>query len=586
MHYPVWYLPELGGGILIALIAIFHVFISHFAVGGGLYLVLAEQKGLREHSQAILEFTRRHARFFLLVTMVFGSISGVGIWFIIALVNPAATSYLIHSFVFGWAAEWVFFVVEIAAAFVYFYLFGKMEWSSHLKVGYLYFFAAWMSLFLINGIIGVMLTPGSWAATGDFWQGFFNPSFWPSLAFRTFVAILLAGCYGCLSAAWSRDEEVRVKMTRFSGFWSLIAMFCAIPAGVWYLLVLPEGPRQLVLGKSPTIVLALEYGAVAVLLLLAITLVAAVIRPQFNNRLVALAAMACAFVLLGSFEWTREAARRPYVINEVIYSNSIFKKDLEKLTADGFLASAVWVAHKRPGPDNRMAAGRELFIHQCYSCHTLGGGNNDLAAQTASMSYPALVAYLGKMHTIRPFMPPFAGTPDEARALAAFLAGEVHGKEVQEPVEQADDGPAGGQKLFDANCSSCHSPEDVRGAFEGATREAAGEMLLTLNEISTEMEPFGGTESERNQLADFLRLPPAAPVTAAPADGAAVFDMHCSSCHGADDLAEKTAGWNRALIYDNLGRLQELVPDMPPFTGSEQERAALADYLDGLKGGK
>ena len=40
---------------------------------------------------------------------------------IIALVNPAATSLLIHTFVFGWAAEWVFFVVEITAAFVYFY---------------------------------------------------------------------------------------------------------------------------------------------------------------------------------------------------------------------------------------------------------------------------------------------------------------------------------------------------------------------------------------------------------------------------------------------------------------------------------
>jgi hypothetical protein len=38
MNYPVWYLPTIGGGTLIALISIVHVFISHFAVGGGLYL--------------------------------------------------------------------------------------------------------------------------------------------------------------------------------------------------------------------------------------------------------------------------------------------------------------------------------------------------------------------------------------------------------------------------------------------------------------------------------------------------------------------------------------------------------------------
>ncbi len=127
MNYPVWYLPETGGGVLIALIAVLHVFVSHFAVGGGLYLIYAEKKGLREKSPAILEFVKKHARFFLLLTMVFGSITGVGIWFIIALVNPAGTSLLIHNFVFGWAAEWVFFVVEIAAAFVYFYTFGRMD---------------------------------------------------------------------------------------------------------------------------------------------------------------------------------------------------------------------------------------------------------------------------------------------------------------------------------------------------------------------------------------------------------------------------------------------------------------------------
>lgn len=45
---------------------------------------------------------------FLFLTMVFGSITGVGIWFVISVVNPSATSDLIHNFVFGWATEWVF----------------------------------------------------------------------------------------------------------------------------------------------------------------------------------------------------------------------------------------------------------------------------------------------------------------------------------------------------------------------------------------------------------------------------------------------------------------------------------------------
>lgn len=46
MHvsYPLWKVPYLGGGLLIAVITVIHVFISQFAVGGGLFLALAGRK--------------------------------------------------------------------------------------------------------------------------------------------------------------------------------------------------------------------------------------------------------------------------------------------------------------------------------------------------------------------------------------------------------------------------------------------------------------------------------------------------------------------------------------------------------------
>ena len=47
MNYPVWDVPHLGSGLVIALIAIFHIMIAHFAVGGGLFLPLAEAMALR-----------------------------------------------------------------------------------------------------------------------------------------------------------------------------------------------------------------------------------------------------------------------------------------------------------------------------------------------------------------------------------------------------------------------------------------------------------------------------------------------------------------------------------------------------------
>ena len=48
MNYPFWIVPHIGSGWVIGGIAIFHIMISHFAVGGGLYLPLTERKAIRE----------------------------------------------------------------------------------------------------------------------------------------------------------------------------------------------------------------------------------------------------------------------------------------------------------------------------------------------------------------------------------------------------------------------------------------------------------------------------------------------------------------------------------------------------------
>ena len=167
MNYPHWQLA-IPGGMLIALVAVVHVFVSQFAVGGGFFLVVTETMARRQKDAAVLDYCRRHSKFFMLLTLVFGAITGVGIWFTIGLVSPEATSTLIHTFVWGWAIEWVFFFVEIAAAIIYYKTWDTMPARDHLIVGWIYFVAAWMSLFVINGILSFMLTPGRWLQTQSF----------------------------------------------------------------------------------------------------------------------------------------------------------------------------------------------------------------------------------------------------------------------------------------------------------------------------------------------------------------------------------------------------------------------------------
>jgi hypothetical protein len=95
MNYPFWD-TGIGYGALMAAIAVVHVFVSHFAIGGGLYLVVAETSARKAGDDRRLEYLAGLSKFFVLVSLVFGALTGVGIWFIIGLLNPAATEVLIR----------------------------------------------------------------------------------------------------------------------------------------------------------------------------------------------------------------------------------------------------------------------------------------------------------------------------------------------------------------------------------------------------------------------------------------------------------------------------------------------------------
>ncbi|MCL2347436.1 MAG: hypothetical protein FWC50_04165, partial [Planctomycetaceae bacterium] len=71
MHYPWWYVPGLTAPMLIAFVAVIHVVVSHYAVGGGILLALENQHAVRTGNAKYREYWKRHARFFILLTVVF-----------------------------------------------------------------------------------------------------------------------------------------------------------------------------------------------------------------------------------------------------------------------------------------------------------------------------------------------------------------------------------------------------------------------------------------------------------------------------------------------------------------------------------
>lgn len=422
MNYPVWELTTFGGGFLIALVAVVHVLVSHFAVGGGLFLLMLEKKSYREENRKILGYVKKHSKFFLLLTMVFGGLTGVGIWWTIGLLNPAATSSLIHIFVFGWAAEWVFFLVEIIALFIYFYTFGRMNRRDHVRIGWMYFIAAWMSLFLINGIIGFMLTPGEWIENRNFWSGFFNPTFWPSLVFRTGLSLVLCGVFGFVTAAFLKEDDLRQNIMGTCARWVAVPFVLMLLGGLWYMYALPAEPRAMIMGKSPEMGLYLKTLLWFIPILFIASMAMTLRLPRNFQKVGSFLVVTIALVYFGAFEFLREGSRRPYIIYDYMYSNQVYVDDAAKLDDVGFLATAKWTQHSEITDSNLMEAGRDLFKFQCSACHSVGGVLNDIKPLVGKYdSVFGMDAKLNGLNRFNNYMPHFMGTRSERWALANYI---------------------------------------------------------------------------------------------------------------------------------------------------------------------
>lgn len=476
MNYPVWDVPFIGSGWVIGGIAIFHILISHFAVGGGFYLPMAERKALRENRADWMEVIRGHAKFFLVLTATFGAVSGVGIWFAIGLANPESTSTLIHNFVFGWAIEWCFFIIEITAAGAYYYTWGKVDDKTHLRIGWVYAISAWMSLVIINGILTFMLTPGdAWlavAGTGHeasrFWSAFFNPTYWPSLILRSLICISLAGIWAFISASRIdvyKQLTLKTEVMRWSARWLLPAFLLLPVAFLWYLYQLPAARLDLLRIGISTIGAGTftQVTRAALVTVMTSATIAAVIyflayrNPRDFSFGHAVAVLLLALAVTASTEQAREMLRKPYVVANHMYSNGIRVGTVEQFNREGYLTHSPWITEVErnawatpaagtvvPSGDatpESLVRGQLMFRGQCMACHTLDG-YRAMRQLLAERDRTAIVNILEMLHKqgddspYKAFMPPLVGTSEERSALADYLAAIISNGHDQQAAKE------------------------------------------------------------------------------------------------------------------------------------------------------
>jgi len=455
MDYPAWIVGGVGPGWVIGLIATFHVLISHFAVGGGIFLPFTEAWARKNKRDDIIDFLKEFSKFFLILTNVFGAISGIGIWWAIGLISPQATASLIRLFTFIWGAEWAVFLVEIVSLIFYYYGWEKMEPKVHQTVGWIYALTAWLSLFTINGILTFMLTPGGWVESGQFIQGYFNPGFWPALVVRTLVSIACAGIYSTFVVSkLDPDSAIRKELLAYTSKWLLPAYVLLIPAMIWYYAVLPpEVLSSLLSGVAGGVGVASQgnlmfVSRTALLGLIAIVttglafFVSAYLNPrEFTVRKSALLFVGIA-IFISTFEYTREYIRKPYVIRGFMFSNGItLKATTEKPLVRSF------TAEMRFKPKD-SSLGQQMFVGQCMACHTMNGYRSlskRLAGMDAKTIHESILLEMqkpGATNRYQKVMPPVIGTEEELKALSTYLYDSVKKIEDEKAKAQADSAKA------------------------------------------------------------------------------------------------------------------------------------------------
>lgn len=455
MDYPHFEVSRLGTGMLVAIVAIIHVAIAHLAVGAGLFLALAHTIATRRNDRLMLDFLRRYSLFLVLVPFVAGAVTGVGIWVTIGLASPPSTSALIHLFVWGWAIEWVFFIVEIVAGYIYYYGWGRLTPERHTAVAWIYFVGAFMSLFIINGIVTFMLTPGDWQPPAEavgvsaqlaFWKALFNPSFWPSLFLRTISCLAFAGISVAVVANFVRDytREQRHRIINFGSYW-LAPFGLMVPFAVWYFATLPEDSRRFAMGGAIAMTLFMAFGLVSSLYIGGYAYFGLIRQKRYINRETSLLLLAVAFVATGAMEFVREGVRKPYLIHGYMYSNGVIATPAwrERLSKEGILAHArfAWPADMTLEQVNALPLhekGKYVFNAQCRHCHE-PGGPNAIEPLINNASRELVTHMTAELNRIKSFMPPFVGTPEEMRALVEYQLYVANPKEYRPPATQPAD---------------------------------------------------------------------------------------------------------------------------------------------------
>ncbi|CCQ97744.1 Cytochrome c class I [[Clostridium] ultunense Esp] len=440
--YPQWYVPNFGSGYVVALIASTHVLFSHISVGASFLLAYLLYKAYRGNHEELYGYVKKYLFTLLLTSYIMGSLTGPGIWFSTTVSNPRGISTLIHNFVWVWASEWVWFVTEVAMVYILYYIFDKIDRRTYMHLSWIFAMVSWGTLLLIVGILAFMMSPGSekWFTTGNVMDAFFNPNYFPQVGVRTAFTVALAALMGLAVATRVKEEGLRKDLVQTLSLWGIGGLIFGGMFLLWYLNTLPIRALTTLDFAIP---MNFKLTIFASILLLIFVFAFFYMLPK-RNKYVSFTILLMVVVLgltIYPQERIREWMRKPYIAGDFVYVNQIIARDvpgkgiqseIPTIDRQGFLKSHPFVPDKvrTITPENELEAGRAMAMVSCAACHSLDpNGPRPLVKKMEGVTRPELIYQFlitrmsgDPAKGASPYMPKLAGTEEEKRALALYLA--------------------------------------------------------------------------------------------------------------------------------------------------------------------
>jgi hypothetical protein len=448
--YPTFYVPGIGTAWVMGIIGVIHVVASHTSVGASFLFAFLETKAYRENKPELMDFIKKYGMFLLVFSYIIGSITGPGIWYAITVASPRGVGGLIHNFVWVWAAEWVYFTVEVIGVYALVYLIGKVDAKSHLKLTWSFALASWATMLLIVGILSFMMWPGNenWYQTGSTNDAFYNLNFFAHLGTRTGSMLVMAVVVGLMVASRISDIPLRRSVVRFLAPIGLGGGLFGVMMFLYYLQTLPNNAIVML---NTHLLPVYAQGMVAVFIVASLWLSFAWWKPE--RVYTSLAVVLFAFIaVVGVWpeERMRESMRKPFVAGQYIYGNQVIARDVpgkgisgevDLIAEKGLLTLHPFIPERLRviTSDNRLEAGRLLTKITCANCHSLepGGPLRNIPDKLhRSTDTDLITAFLNGplKHGSQPYMPRIDLPEAEAGAIAAYLAAVNSGVNVDQQI--------------------------------------------------------------------------------------------------------------------------------------------------------